>query len=175
MKHWNQQHLPVVYQFCLGKHFTLCYYGAIVEGICTLCHNLQHISADSWIVDITGSLTTSKEFEYGKCESIPVKFIQSFESKLAEVAHARSRNTNFLFKFWYILQSSVGLIFFSTPTLQNLNLPHPAPAWVWEILPAPVPHISNPHTPHRPPQFMPAPHFSGLKPAPLWKLLKTHN
>jgi len=112
----------------LGKHFTLCYYGAIVEGICTLFHNLQHISADSWIVDITGSLTTSKEFEYGKCESIPVKFIQSFESKLAEVAHARSRNTNFLFKFWYILESSVGLIFFSTPTLQNLNLPHPAPA-----------------------------------------------
>jgi len=38
-----------------------------------------------------------------------------------------------------------------------------------------APHISNPHPPHKPSQPAPAPHFFGLKPAPVRKLLNTHN
>jgi len=43
----------------------------------------------------------------------------------------------------------------------------------WNFLSAPAPHTSNPHPPRRPSQ--PAPHFFGLKPAAVRKLLKTHN
>ena len=39
----------------------------------------------------------------------------------------------------------------------------------------PHPHTANQHPPRRPSQPALAQHFFGLKPAPVWKLLKTHN
>jgi len=79
----------------------------------------------------------------------------------------------------FILASCVGWNFLSAPAPhpQNLNPSRTAPAWVWETLSAPAPdlHSSNSHPPRRPSQPAPAPHFFGLQPAAVRKLLKTHN
>jgi len=72
------------------------------------------------------------------------------------------------------LESCMGWNFLSTPSHTCKPAPHPQEFEKFAP-PAPHPHSSNSHLPRRPSQPAPAPHIFGLKPAPVRKLLKTHN